>query len=452
MATMEVVTMEKAKCRVFSFLLGFTFIFVVSQVSAAVLPKAQEFVQFSGGAQGWYWVPDSGPAPHVAFLAIQRTSDYLKHASTQELTKRGFAVLGMNSRFKNNETSVNWELIALDVRAGVRYLRSRPGITKVILLGPSGGGPTVSYYQAVAENGLSYCQGGDKLTECSSSQLSGFLPTDKADGIVFLDGHTGYHSNRLQSLNPALQNETNPKNTSRNLDPFEPKNGYNPDGDSHYSASFVKRYTDAQSRRMNELINRALIVRASIEDGTHVPTGDDSVVIYRDYARLADLSTEVRGSTSRPEKLLKNDGTIEDRYVVHTVRVPNPGNKEVDASFPAGGMDLTLTSFLSANAVRSTNSFDGIDWCSSNNSSPCALAHVTVPLLLMAMQGHYFIVDGEENYDHAASSDKDLVYVEGATHGGTPCIPCSDAHGGADYSNVTKNLYDYVQDWTSDRF
>lgn len=101
----------------------------------------KQFSQFPGGAQGLYWVPSSGPISHIAFLAIHRTGDYLAHVSTQELPRRGFSVLGMNSRFKNNEADVEWELIALDVRAGVRFLRQQPGITKVILIGHSAAAP-----------------------------------------------------------------------------------------------------------------------------------------------------------------------------------------------------------------------------------------------------------------------------------------------------------------------
>ena len=116
----------------------------------------------------------------------------------------------MNSRFKNNEADVNWELIALDVRAGVRFLRSQPGITTVILIGHSGGGPTTSYYQAVAENGPSYCQGPNKLSPCTDNQLAGFLPTDKADGIVFMDAHPSNTVTTLRSLNAAVKNEGSP--------------------------------------------------------------------------------------------------------------------------------------------------------------------------------------------------------------------------------------------------
>ena len=93
---------------------------------------------------------------------------------------------------------------------------------------------------------------------------------------------------------------------------------------------------------------------------------------------------------------------------------------------------------------------DGIDWCSSNNSTPCALKAITVPLLVVAMGGHYFIRDNEIHYEVAKSADKDFIVIEGAVHGMTPCKPCSDATGQA-YDNATKNLYDYVAKWTNER-
>ena len=436
--------------RIFQLSLGLILAFVASQALAQT-PVMKQFSQFPGGGQGLYWVPSTGPISHIAFLAIHRTGDYLAHPSTQELPRRGFSVLGMNSRFKNNEADVNWELIALDVRAGVRFLRSQPGITTVILIGHSGGGPTTSYYQAVAENGPSYCQGPNKLSECSSSQLAGFEPTDKADGIVFLDAHPSNTITTLRALNAAVKKEDRPDHLDKNLDPFNPKNGFNPDGDSIFSSKFVEEYSIAQSRRMNNLIADALHIRASIEAGNHVPTDDDAFVFYRTAARLSNFSTGVHCCTLQPSKLLKNDGSVDGSQIVRTVRAPDPGVREEDASF-GGTKFLTLTSFLSANAIRSTHSLDDIDWCSSNNSVPCAVPRISVPILVMAMQGHYFIRDGEHIYESAASLDKDFVVVQGANHGLSPCTPCSALHGGADFSNARTNLFNYVRDWVNDRF
>ena len=138
---------------------------------------------------------------------MHRSSNFLAHLGSVELSKRGFAILAMNSRFDNNEGFVSWEDIALDVRSGVEFLRKLPGITQVVLFGHSGGGPTMSFYQAVAEKDPAYCQGPGKLAECGN-ELAGLLP---ADGIIFVDSHPGISVNALRSLSPALINDNDPR-------------------------------------------------------------------------------------------------------------------------------------------------------------------------------------------------------------------------------------------------
>ena len=39
---------------------------------------------------------------------------------------------------------------------------------------------------------------------------------------------------------------------------------------------------------------------------------------------------------------------------------------------------------------------EDIDWCSSNNSTVCAVRSISAPILVVAAQGHYFIRDGEQ--------------------------------------------------------
>jgi len=111
---------------------------------------------------------------------------------------------------------------------------------------------------------------------------------------------------------------------------------------------------------------------------------------------------------------------------------------------------LTLTSFLSANAIRATDSLDysKIDWCSSNNSVPCALRSISVPLLIVAMGAHYFVTDSEFYLDTAKSADKDFITIAGATHGITPCAECA----GGPYDNSVRNFFDYVAKWINQRF
>ena len=138
-----------------------------------------------GQAKGALYKPDSGPTLQVGIVVMHRESNYMNNIACRNSPRRGFVVLCMNSRFENNEALVDWELIPLDVAQGVNYLKNTQKMSRVILYGNSGGGVTMSFYQAVAENGPAVCQGDKKLVECGNN-LAGLTP---ADGIILSDGH-----------------------------------------------------------------------------------------------------------------------------------------------------------------------------------------------------------------------------------------------------------------------
>ena len=215
---------------------------LASSVPVAFGQSNPAYIQFfSAQVKGALYKPDSGPAPHVAILVTHRTANVMGSLTCTELAKRGFMVLCLNPRSDNNEALVMWKSIALDVRSGVNFLRKQPGIKKVLLLGGSVGGPTMSFYQAVAEKGPSYCQGPKKLVQCGSELAN--LP--RADGIIFRDAHPGNPVNGIRSLNPAIMNEGRPDQKNPELDPFNPDNGYNSNGPSKYSEAFKKKYFKA---------------------------------------------------------------------------------------------------------------------------------------------------------------------------------------------------------------
>src|SRR5437016_13207111 len=124
------------------------------------------------------------------------------------------------------------------------------------------------------------------------------------------------------------------------------------------------------------------------------------------------MDTSVQCCTNMPHKFLNHNATISTE-IIKTVRPPDTSRAKMngtfgDGSFNLGGIRvLTLTSFLSANSIRSTDSldYDKIDWCSTNISVPCALKNaITVPLFIGAMQGHYFISDSEYFLEIAKSA------------------------------------------------
>jgi hypothetical protein len=427
----------------------------VALASPASAQSHPEYVPL-GRVQAALYKPDGGPAPHVAFLVAHRTANNLSTSACIELSKRGFMVLCFNTRFINNESQVKWEETPLDVKAAVEFVRRQPGITKVVLLGHSGGSPLMSLYEAIAENGAAYCQKPDRIVKCGS-EVDGLKPVD---AIVFPDAHPGNPVQALRDLNPSVVMEDGKFKIIPELDPFSPANGFNPNGASQYSKEFQTRYFAAQSKAMSDRLARVLATQERIKRGDYRYPDDDLVVIPGggnpgagaggDGVLIAmDPDIPELMSTARPEKLLKNDGTIVTQ-IVHSVAVPEPKNAKTNRAFDTGTKIFTFKSFLSANAMRSTNSLDGLDDCSSNNSTTCAVQSIHVPILVAAMGGYHFVRDQEIIFDKSASTDKDYVVIEGALHGYTPCKECEKTPG--QYSNTVKNLFDYIAAWTNKRF
>lgn len=436
---------------------GLAFVLAAMSCLPARAQSAPTFLVL-GKATGALYRPDKGPAPVTALVVMHRTADFMKHRACKELSQRGFLVLCMNSRFVNNESGVIFEELPLDVKEGVLALRKQPGIKHVLLFAHSGGGPLMALYQAVAENGIGFCQGTNKLSQCDDS-LAG-LP--KADGIVFADVHLGNAIVALRSLNPSLPYRPDgPIVPDPALDPWSSANGFAPTGPSNYSQAFRARFYAAQSARMNELIAYAQDRLAAAKAGKVSYPDNDILVIpgagangtgSRGVAHLwiAEPTVPEMMWSERPERLLRNDGSIVATDRVKSVFSPEPANAARNLTFDEGTKILTLKSFLSANAIRSNDAVQDIDFCSSNNSTICAIKKISVPVTMLGMGAHYFIHDMERLFDAATSKDKDLIYVEGATHSLTPCEKCSTDK--QQYANATKNTFDYIAQWINKRF
>lgn len=419
--------------------------------AAAVQAQSNPTFAQLGRAKGALYKPDSGPEPRTGIIVMHRESNYMNHVACGEFARRGFMVLCMNSRFENSEASVKWESIPLDVAGGVNHLRKLLGANgKVILFGHSGGAVTMSFYQAVAENGLAVCQGPNKLVQCGDD-LKGLPPVN---AIILSDGHPGNPILRLRSINPAIVDERTGRVDAK-LDPFSAKNGFNANGPSQYSDGFKKNYFTAQSARMSRLIDLAQRQLKQIEAGKDVYSDDAPFNLPGfDNARLISLDSTIRHTTAQPEKLLKNDGTVV-KQIVESVAPPRPELAKLNRTFGEGARGgLTIRSFLSSNAIRSTDSMDEkqIDLCSSNNSTPCMLQNVSVPLLAVAHQASFqnLIQEVEFNYLSAKSADKDFIVIEGSMTSIGACTNC--AKPATEYSNARKNFFDYAAKWINDRF
>jgi hypothetical protein len=422
-------------------------------VMAAAPAMAQSHPEYVplGRINAALYKPDSGPAPHIAFLVAHRTANNLNNNACTELSKRGFLVVCFNTRFVNNETIVNFEETALDVKAAVQFAKRQPGITKTVLLGHSGGGPLMSFYQAVAENGVSYCQGENKLTQCGEELKD--LP--KADGMLFAESHPGGGVQALRGINPSLKIVNGKAVVDSSLDPFDPKNGYNPNGASRYAPEFRQRYYAAQSKVMNEQLADVRARMGRMKAGDYLyPDNDIVLVPFSDQegaARLDQMDPSIPElmHTEKPRKILKNDGTIVTE-IAKSIEPAHPGQAKLNRTFNGGTKVQTFVSYLSVNAVKSKNSLDDIDHCSTNNSATCAVTAIKVPTLFTVMGAYHLLRDQEFMFEKSAATDKDYIVIEGAELNYTPCRACETTPG--QYSNSLKNMFDYIAKWANARF
>ena len=423
-------------------------LFTTAAMMAAVPPAAAQsdprFVRLSSKVKAVLYLPDQGPAPHIGILLMHEDSNFLVHLACTEFAKRGYAVLCVAGRSDNNEALDTWNELPLDAALGMRYLRERMKLPKVLLFAHSGGAPLLSYYQAVAEDGPAVCEDSRRLIPCSD-ELKGLPP---ADGMVFFDAHPGTAINLLRSLDPSLRAEDQPASRDPSLDAFNPENGYNPKGPSHYSDAFKQRYFLAQAARMNRLVAIAVERRRLILAGKYAYPDDDAFIIPRTNARLMDLDPSIGQTTLSPRKLIRNDGSIVTQ-IVASVHNPDLKLKEKNAAF-GESKELTILSFLGTRAVRARHAMDDYDIQSNNNSTEASLQHIHVPILITSAGGYIFLRDDEKLFDTAVSPDKDYAVVEGAMHVITPCTACEKTPG--QYSNSVKNAFDYMKAWIDQRF
>ncbi len=406
----------------------------------------------SGGAIGGLYQPTAAtPNQAISFVLIHEDNNFIGGIPCTQLAQRGFTVLCVKSEF-SEQAQVDWDALALDVSNSVKILRGLTTVKKVLLVGYSGGGAIMSYYQNVAQHGLTACQAPERLDPCGDD-LANMPP---ADGVVLLDAIPGIAFSDLTALDGSVVTETNLRTRDESLDMFAPRNGYDPAASSDYSAAFVDRYTTAQGLREDRLIAEAQSLQDQVARGTGQYSDDAPMTVGRDDARIWEADLDLISHTTSEFPVISPghpDGGAPQ--VVHSVRVPSASPSSNEEWDPRKG-GFSASSFLSVGAIRAPNlkitadSITGVDWASSNTATVSNVGGIRSPLLVMSMTGHYWIVPSEMYYDTARTADKTLVYVEGASHGLTPCKPCATTPG--EFGDTVTEIFDYMGNWATQRF
>ncbi|MCA1644250.1 MAG: alpha/beta hydrolase [Chloroflexi bacterium] len=221
--------------------------------------------------------PDDRPS-RTALLITHPASAFLGHYLLQPLAEAGIHALGLNTRYAANDSNLIMENVLLDIGSTVDALRQR-GYERVVLVGNSGGGSVVAYYQAEAQaNTVSTTVGGEPV------DLSHLAP---ADGLILVAVHSSRARVVTEWLDPSVVDEADPFTVDAALDMYDERNG------PPYAEDFLRRYRAAQIER-NRRITRWCYDTIERLKADRSPVTNLGFVVHRTFAEpgFVDLAIE----------------------------------------------------------------------------------------------------------------------------------------------------------------
>jgi pimeloyl-ACP methyl ester carboxylesterase len=437
-----------------------------AQSGPASLAVDQLPVAVNNNVSGILYQPhEPGQRNSTGVVVMHSNGDYQRVFVCEGLASHGYTVLCVNNRYQNLPSMVNWDNLALDVKAAVTYLKQQPGISKALLFGHSGGGNLMPWYQAVAENGIGICNDSRKIDPCSNA-LAEMPP---ADGLILMDPTPGQPFIQLIGYDPKVTTEDQfgkitPGMMDPSLDMFSSDNGFSQTNPS-YSEEFESRFFAGQAARAERLTALAQSRTTAIANKQGLYTDNEPFIVGYHNANLFSYDKQIWSHTKVAHPLIRPAGV--QQTVVESIRplgISVNGNLQAaNASYGqvvslAGALKSDVNAFISGAALHvdptryrlTDDDILGVDWASTNASTPYNIAHIHAPMLILGATGHYWVVTAEIYYDMTPSTDKTVAFVYGATHGYSPCKDC-----GAPLSAIGDTQAEtlaYIAAWLEPRF
>jgi hypothetical protein len=317
------------------------------------------------------------------------------------------------------------------------------GVEKIVLWGNSRGCNLTSAYQRIAENGAATFQGPKAFLPIPDMTLT------PADGIIHCDANHGFMINCLASLATNLVSDDSVMKRTKPLDPLLAENGYLGNGVASYDDKFCKKFWKAQAKRYNNLLDDAKRRMEKIVAGEGMFSNDEPFIVVMGFGNVSayQLYSHDRrfySSTKGKCKLLHKDGSITTQVVPSLLTaVGDPGNFEaMQYSY-----NTTVSEFLYLGMYVDEDKFGysaselfGVDFDNNFSSANGNHRHITAPTLAVGRTAGSEFEVAEWIYNDSIAPTKDLIFIEGMTHGGGNLDPTK-------YGDVVTLENNYIDQW-----
>ncbi len=355
---------------------------------------------------GVLYRPPSGD-PRTAVYLMHPRGDFSRHYVVPPLTARGYAVFCHNGRYLNNDTDMLHERLLFDIAAGMRHLRNA-GFERIVLLGNSGGGSLLAFYQSQAAR-----KPADRLTSTPGGERIDLTDEDMPEGDAYIAvaAHLGEGRFLLNTIDPSVIDESDPTSCDAAWDMYNPANGYRPfPQPSTYDRAWLDEYRRRQRDRVRRLdaiarghLEEQAYFRSRMRDEPHASRDHATRGVIERRARLWRYMLIYR-TLANPAYL---DPTIEpNRRRIGSIF--SPGDPIIGNYGPGG-----LARVMTPRAWLST--WSGL---SSQAELPDTIRGVTIPTLIVYADADCDIYPSEQQeiFEASAASDKTFVTLESADH------------------------------------
>ena len=377
----------------------------------------QEVISFQaqdGGRSKGVYHYLAGTKPKVGLVIMHPRGDQTTHFILKPLASMGIGALGMQSRYAG--TSGIHEEILLDVAAGVKFLKSR-GVETVLLVGHSGGGSLMAFYQAQAETAPPHRV---KETPAGDPPDLNKFDLPKADGLITLNAAEGEGLHIAHHLDASVTDENAPFSYDPSLDIYNPANGFRvPPEATHYSPEFLERVRKAQQERAQRLVE---IARGKVREQNY----------YRDLMK----SPAFQQLSLADQLMVERRAQYEPAMPVYRTRAdPRYYDLSLDPN------DRVFGHYYAGYSKDGFNRSDWQNWAREErlmSTSPRAflstesivsnarlwdnLGRISVPVLVVNASADPGIHPSEakKTFESVVSKDKERVWIIGGNHGFEP--------------------------------